>query len=400
MRRRAALLLVLLLAAQLVSGCWSSHELNDLSIVVGLGIDLEGDKYKVTVQVVNPGQVAVKKQGGSPTSPVITYEETGVTIPEAVRRMTVKAPRAIYFAHMRIVVLGSDLAQSGISRPLDYISRDLEMRNDFYLVIAKNATASDILKTFSSIDPIPANNMYTKLETSDKLWAATAKMTLVQLLQDLSKQGKSPTMTGIEIIGDRSASNKASNGQYISPPVMLTYSGTAVFMGDRMVGWLDETETKALNYVQNNVVHTVGFVSCPRGDGNISMEVARSKTRIAVNTRRGEPEFDVYLRLEQNISDIECGTDMSDVDIITDLKRQTDLKLKRMIEDAIRKVQQKYGTDVFGFGDVLHGKAPEAWHAIKDWNEVFTHVKVRVHVNSILRRTGTILQPVQHQMER
>ncbi|GAA3407453.1 Ger(x)C family spore germination protein [Paenibacillus hodogayensis] len=398
--KRTIVWCALLLALAPLTGCWSRHELNELSIVVGLGIDKDGDKYKITAQIVNPGQVVVKKQAGSNVSPVITYEETGVTVPEALRRMTVKLPRRLYFAHMRMVVIGEDVARTGIGRPLDFISRDMEMRNDFYLVVAKKASASDVLKTFSSIDPIPANNMFTKLETSDELWAATGKMTLVELIDDLSTQGKSPTMTGVEIVGNRGDANRASSGQYIDPPVILTYSGMAAFKFDRMVGWLNENETKALKYIQNSVSQSIGYVSCPHGDGNISMEVARARSHIDVKVRGGVPVFDVSLRVEQNISDIECDADLMDVSIIAKLKEESDRKLKTMMEGAILKAQKQFGADIFGFGDVLHSKSPKTWHSIKDWNKVFENVEIRVHADTILRRTGTTLQPVQQQIER
>jgi spore germination protein KC len=37
-----------------VTGCWSRHELNDLAIAVGIGIDKTGDQYQVSAQVVYP----------------------------------------------------------------------------------------------------------------------------------------------------------------------------------------------------------------------------------------------------------------------------------------------------------------------------------------------------------
>ncbi|NOU91871.1 Ger(x)C family spore germination protein [Paenibacillus sp. LMG 31456] len=396
MKRAVAVCLFLVFLSLSLTGCWSRHELNDLNIVVGMGIDKSEGKYKITVQTVNPGQVASKKGSISTASPVVTYEEIGTTIPEALSRMTVKAPRHLYFAHLRMVIIGEKAAKEGISKQLDFLSRNMEMRTDFYFVIARKTDASEVLKMNSPMDPIPANNIYTKLDNSDKLWSATGSMTLNHLLQDLETEGKSPSITGIEIVGDRSIGGKTTNGQYIEPPVVLQYAGMAAFKADRMVGWLDENDTKVLNYVQNSVYQTTGYIPCPKGEGNITMQVIRSDTVIKASIHNGHPEFDVHIRIEQDISDAECRIDLSKATIVPELKKLTDNKLVTLIEGSIKKVQKNLGTDIYGFGDALHHQYPKVWHQIKDWNNVFTTVKVRVHVNSILRRMGTILQPVDY----
>ncbi|MBH9787576.1 Ger(x)C family spore germination protein, partial [Clostridioides difficile] len=37
----------------LLSGCWSKRELNELAIVVALGIDKIDEEYEITVQIVD-----------------------------------------------------------------------------------------------------------------------------------------------------------------------------------------------------------------------------------------------------------------------------------------------------------------------------------------------------------
>ncbi|WP_282942487.1 Ger(x)C family spore germination protein [Paenibacillus sp. RC67] len=323
--------------ALMLSGCWSRHELNEMSIVVGMGIDKVTDHYKITVQTVNPGQVAVKKGPSTNASPVITYDEIGTTIPEALARMSVKVPRHLYFAHLRMVVIGEEVAKAGISKPMDYLSRNLEMRTDFYFVLARGAKAADILKVLSVMDPIPANNMYTKLETSDNYWAATGSMNLNNLLQDLGAYGKSPTMTGIEISGNPKLGEKMSNGQYVDPPALLQYSGMAAFKGDRFVGWLDEIDTRALNYVQDSVRQSVGHIQCPGGEGYITMQAIRTHTYIKSNLVNGKPEFDVNIRIEQDLADAECKVDLSKSSIVNELKKQSDSQLEAFIEASIKK---------------------------------------------------------------
>ena len=75
MKRSTACLLLLLIASTLLTGCWNRRELNEIAIAVGLGLDTDGDGYLVSVQVVNPGEVANGKGGGQ--SPATLYKATG-----------------------------------------------------------------------------------------------------------------------------------------------------------------------------------------------------------------------------------------------------------------------------------------------------------------------------------
>lgn len=395
--RQLAMCLIIGMLIPLLAGCWDRNELNEISLVVGLGIDKVDNLYKVSVQLVNPARVAPKSGVSSNASPVVTFEESGKTLPEALRRMEVKAPRKLYYAHLRMIVLGEELARSGIGKPLDFISRNPQMRTDFFLIIAKNSYASEVLKIFSRMDPIPANNLYTTLEASDKLWAATGKTTLDKLIQELSKPGKSPTMTGVEIIGNKQVGESTANIEKIEPPALLRYSGMAIFKLDRMVGWIGEDETKALNYVQNSINQTVGFLSCPGDSGSISVDAVNISSHMKTQVKNGKPIIQVHLRVEENISDIECDVDITQKPVLDKLKEEGDQKLKKMITNAIHKVQKQYGTDIFGFGQLIHQKNPKIWSQYKDWNEEFKQLEVHVEVDTVLRRMGTIVQSIEQQ---
>ena len=130
----------------LLTGCWSRHELNDLAISVGMGFDKKDDQVQVTIQIVNPGEVASRRGGGGMTTPVSTFKATSKTIFEALRKIATQSPRKVYSSHLRILVISEELAREGITPILDGISRNHEMRADFYIVVAKGTTAENSIK--------------------------------------------------------------------------------------------------------------------------------------------------------------------------------------------------------------------------------------------------------------
>src|SRR5207253_4416944 len=133
MNRVICIFLMFLLLISFLTGCWSSKELNELSIVTALGIDKTENGYLVSAQIINPGEIAGKTSSGR--TEVIRFMKSGNTILEAIRKLATDSPRKIYVSHLRVVVFGEKLAREGIGKTLDILSRDHEMRSDFYLMV-------------------------------------------------------------------------------------------------------------------------------------------------------------------------------------------------------------------------------------------------------------------------
>ncbi|GJM82919.1 hypothetical protein HMSSN139_54150 [Paenibacillus sp. HMSSN-139] len=146
MVRKTAVIMLFCIVAALLAGCWNRRELNELGIAVAAGVDKEGDRYRLTVQVVDPGQVTAQK-GASGGAPATLYTSEGDTILEAARRITQISPRKIYLSHLRVYLIGESLAKQGIGQVLDLLTRDHEIRTDFYLVVTRGTSALEMLKS-------------------------------------------------------------------------------------------------------------------------------------------------------------------------------------------------------------------------------------------------------------
>lgn len=371
------------------TGCWNRRELNTLGIAVGYGMDKAGDQIQLSVQVVDPGEAASRK-GGRSLSPVTLYSAKGKTVFEALRKMTKESPRKIYSSHVRILVIGEALAKDGIADVLDFLSRDHELRNDFYIVVAKNTKAENILKVMTSLEKIPSINIFDSLETSEKSWAPTRKVTLNELIADLTSQGKQAVLTGVESTGNKEVGNTRKNVETIDAPNRVHYSSLAVFNGDKLIGWLSEEESKAYNYLTNHVKSTVGVMDCPKR-GQMAFEVIRSKTTVKGKLAEGKPAIDVNLRIEMNVGEVNCSIDLTKPKTIEEIKNLADQTVKAFIDEAIGKMQKQYKVDIFGFGQAIHRTEPKLWKKIgKDWDAHFVDLPVNVNVDARVRRLGTV----------
>lgn len=392
MRRKITLFIIILLMLNLISGCWNRRELNELAITVAMAIDKSAnDQFLVTTQVVNPAQIAAK-QGGGQKTPVTTYQEKGNTVFEALRRMTTVTARKLYFPHIQILVLSEELAKEGLAETLDFLSRDHELRSDFYVLIAKDTKAENVLKVLTDLENIPATKLFTSLETSQKAWAPSMAVTIDKLIADIVTEGKEAQLTGLQIKGDIQKGEKSEHVQEIEPDVTLKYSGLAVFKGDKLIGWLNENDSKSVNYVLGNVKSTIGEMSCPEEKGKIAIEVIRTKADLKAKVENGLPKGSIKIQLEGNVGEVQCRElDLTKTKTIDELEKKSEKIVNKLIESTIAKAQEKFKVDIFGFGEAIHRSNPDYWKKVKnEWNEEFTDMPIEVQTEVKIRRIGTI----------
>lgn len=307
--------------------------------------------------------------------------------------MTTKSPRKVYAAHLRLFVIGEELArEEGIGKVLDLISRDQELRTDFFIIVAKGTTAEQVLKILSiPLEKIPANKMFQSLQTSEKAWAATSGIDLNQLLAFIVSEGQRSILTGIEIIGDPKAGEGQQNLQTSAPPAVLNFNGMAAFNKAKLIGWLDEGESIGTNYVLNKVQSTIINIPCT-DEGLMGLELLRAKSEVKGTVKNETPKVTVSIQGEANIADVECPeVDLTKSKTIDEMEKKAEENTKSKIEAALKKAQEDFKSDIFGFGEAIHRGDPEYWKKHKsNWDAEFASLPVEIKVDIKIRRTGTV----------
>jgi spore germination protein KC len=379
---------VLLILSLFLTGCWDRRELNELGIALALGIDKVEDEYQVTAQVVVPSEISTKSSTGR--SPVTLFQANGETVYEALRKLTKNSPRKIYPGHLRMLVIGEDLAEEGIGESLEFLSRDWEFRSDFYVVIAKDMTAEEILNVTTTLEAIPANKMFNTLKTSEAAWAATSGIVLDELITDLTNEGKEAVLTGILVTGNQEIGTSKQNVESITPEARIVYDQLAVFKKDKLLGWLTEQESRGYNDITNTVENTISVISCPK-EGKISIEIIQLKSDIKGRVNKGKPEVDVNIKVKGNVGDVECQINLSEPKTIAELEKITKKDMEDNINLTIETVQKQYESDIFGFGEAIHRSNPKEWKKIKEqWDKGgFSELTANVKVDVKLQHTGT-----------
>lgn len=375
-----------------LTGCWNRREVNDLGIAVALGIDKQDNgNYLVSVQLLNPGEVSSAQSTGYDT-PVTTYSASGKIIFEALRKLTQQLPNKVYLAHLRMIIIGEEVAREGIYKPIDFLSRDPEMRTDFYVVVTKDNTANEVLEVLTSYEKIPANKLFDSLESSSETWAATGKVKLNELMDDIVSEGTQPILTAVKILGDPDEGKTPENVLTTAPNAILSYDGMAAFRKNKLIGWLNEDESKGLNYIKGNVKNTIVVTEIE--DGQVGVEVTNTQCEITPHVKNGNPTIDVKITGKANVADVNTRLDLMNEHIFNEIEEKTNADIKDTIRQAVEKAQNDFESDIFGFGERIHKTDPQKWEKLKkEWADVFPDAAVNITVDIQVKRAGTITDP-------
>ncbi|MGG0419556.1 Ger(x)C family spore germination protein [Priestia aryabhattai] len=394
MKRKGIFLLIIVTMTLLLTSCWSKKELTDLAIVAALGIDKAKDgRYHITLQIINPGNVAGGMQGGgggTQSPPITIYSASGDNLVEASRRASGRISRRLYYAHTNLVVVGEKLAkEDGIDTLIDGLDRDPEFRNTSTLVIANHSSAADLVKALTPVDKIPANKVLKTLEFTQRKWGENVKTSLQEVMRSLESPGRGTVVSGFRLVGNPQQAQKLDNLQESAPEATLRASGIAVLKQGKLVDWLYGKPAIGTVWILDKIQGTDINIDWKGKKEAIAYQTVRQKTSISAQVKNGQPHISVHTRVEGDIGDMEVPVDITNPKVITKMEQSIRKKIEKDLKIAIERAQ-KNRTDILGFGEALHRTRPNKFKKLKqEWNDVyFPKLDVDITVEAYVRRAG------------
>ncbi|QDZ88418.1 Ger(x)C family spore germination protein [Priestia megaterium] len=394
MRRKGIFLLLMIAITVLLSSCWSKKELTDLAIVSAVGIDKTKDgRYHLTLQIINPGNVAGGMQGGgggTQSPPVTIYSASGDNLVEASRRASGRISRRLYYAHTNLVVVGEKLArEEGVNTLIDALDRDPEFRTTSSLVIANHSTAADLVKTLTPVDKIPANKVLKTLEFTERIWGENVKVSIQDVMKGLQSPEGETVVSGFRLVGNHKQAQKLENLQESAPEATLRASGIAVLKQGKLVDWLYGSPARGTVWILDEIQGTDINIDWGGKKEAIAYEPVRQKTNVSAQVKKGQPYISIHTRVEGNIGEMEVPVDITNPKVLTKIEQALRKEIKKELKKAIEQAQ-KNKTDVFGFGEAIRRSRPNDWKKLKSkWSDVyFPELNVVITVEAYIRRTG------------
>lgn len=374
-------------------GCYNYKELNDLAITSAIGIDKSDNGYKVTAQVVNTQKEGTDNNSSSDPK-IIIYEHTSKTVQEAVRYMVLESPKRLYPNHMQVIIISEDVAKDGILGSLDLFFRDSELQKNFYVLISKDVSANQILKTLTPADSIVSSNIKKSLESDSSYLGITELVTYDELINTYLNPNKEISLPSVTLKGKKKGSDKIDNIEQSDSSTKVVLSQMAIFKDDKMIGYLDDKQSIALSFIKGKINNTIIKYKC--NGGYVVVETTNSKSSINVDNKGN---FRIKISGDAAINEVSCDINLENDNSISKINKQVNKEIKKNVNNTIKYVKNNYNSDIFNFLDILYKNQYSLYKKISnDWyKDKFKDSKIDIDVDIKVVEKGNTLRVIKNE---
>lgn len=376
--RKKIFLILYIIVAILLTGCWDVIEINQRNYVASIGFDINeeakskkgADRFLVTF--VYP-IVGAAGQEQKPKAKKAVISTTVRTIFEGSRQLSTRIANPLDLKHMKVILIGEDLLREPevMKEILDAIGRDKRI-NRKVKIVAVEGKAQDVLKI------TPKEESFSGLYLND-------------ILENDRNASRFTAQTYSSLIKDMDIKVASLVPRAIPKKDEIKLSGGGIIKDYKLVGWIGEKENGSIaiangkiksDIVNVNIENTVVsyILNHVESKKNVKMENGKIKANIKIS-------IEGYLQKYK----LDTGKDVFDVAFLDSIEKSLEKEIKGEIEDTIDILQKKYSADVIGIGDHMSKFEPDIWDKVKDnWDETFSNIDIKVSVDVKVRRTGLI----------
>ncbi|MGP7816541.1 Ger(x)C family spore germination protein [Niallia sp. 01092] len=371
-----------------LTGCWSSHELEEVGLSVGLALDQgkessfekklkeqEGlypkrDILTLTYQFVNPLGTGSNSEGKGQQKAFINISETGDSVHQMTREFSLRSQLPVFSPHLKVIVISENLARKyRLEQLLDQFLRNNEIRPSCLLVISKGQ-ASDTLESKDAKE-IPAFRLIGISDNEYRTTRILAPVTLAKLMGKLQSDSSFLVQNVI-----------SANGE-------VKFSGAAVIeaKSSKLRGFLNEEELEGLTWITGKGKGGLVKTYDKETDQQIIYEVKTMKSKITPHIKGNTISFDVNIESEGRISE---NWTVSEKTSLKTAEKAVEEEVNRLVDHVLKLMQEDYKVDVAGFGNELRIHNPKMWEKVKkDWEQTFREASIKYNVQLTITDYGS-----------
>lgn len=380
-------ILIIIPLLLMMTGCWNYRELNQLAISTAMSIDLTEDKeeYKVSLLIANGKNNQTNNREGQ--SQTVVYSGKGKTISRALKEINLQIPKIPYIGHLGVVVVSEDVAKKGMKHIMDYLLRNPESVKRFYLILAKDDSAEDVIKVLSPLETFPGQSISTNISISNEQEAISTKITYSKFVENLLKEGKDPSLPSISISGNSEKGSSDKNLESSDIKTKTKLGPISLFKDDKLVYFATESESRGINIITNQIDEMIVEYKCD--NGHVVVNLTGMKTNIKVSFKDKKPHASITVNSDGAIQELTCDKNIQKNEVILQIEKSIEKKVKEKIKHAV-ETTQKYNVDPFGIGNLFYKNYPTYFKKIEDWHEIYKDVTFEYKVNLNLNTKGSV----------
>ncbi|WP_144529421.1 Ger(x)C family spore germination protein [Peribacillus simplex] len=376
-----------------LTGCWSSHEIEEQSLGIGLAFDkgkktfidkelneqgegyLRKDLITSTYQIITP-QVAssTTKQAGPQKKAYVNVSQTGDSVLQMTRELSLRSEQPLTAHHMKVIVISEELSKSyGLEQLLDLNLRDNDFRPSCLVLISKGR-ASNTLET-KTAGEIPAFRLVGIVENAYRTARILPPMPLIKIESKIKSESSFLLQNVLSVNGD------------------VKFAGAAVIDGKthKMTGTLNEEELEGVTWITGKGKGGVVKSFDEETGQLIVYEIESMKSTIIPRVNGNNISFDVNIESEGRLSEtwVDLGNTFKN-EFLKKAEKSSEKEVERLVRSVVEKMQKEYQVDVAGFGNRLRIEKPKVWQKVKkDWDQTFSETLINYNIKLTIKDYGT-----------
>lgn len=368
-------LVCLFLLLFFLSGCWSSVEINNRTIVNGIYVD-KGEKpgeVELTISNSLPNRLGSSSLGSSTITskpPYSAVSNTGSTLAEAFARIQDDLTRTISWGHTRIIVVGKEYAKQGLKPLLEWILRQPTFHlNTFILVAPGKAKDLNFMQAIYEKTPAEVLREY-----------GSQHFILSTTIHEMLVGYFTHSDYAISQLTSQKAKMASEMGQ------VHTWYGTdgaEIFHNDKLVGKVGPKEALMFAWMEKRLNSPTFIIHHGKNKNKISMKFRQLDTQIRPRVVGKKIHISVQLKGVGEILSADTKDNITDRKVIHQIEKETNQYLRKIVLSGLHKTQKKQ-SDALQLGRYVDWYIPNKWDQIKkNWGEYYSK-QVNFEVKSLV----------------
>ncbi|MGI5881182.1 MAG: Ger(x)C family spore germination protein [Syntrophomonadaceae bacterium] len=384
--KKLILITMAFLSCFFISGCWDSIDINSIATPVNIGIDLDKDGKIAFSTLFSQAQVA--EESGNLQSTLFTTEASDYSVSLAARRQMLFLPRVPDWSNVQGVILGENIAQNGLYKTTDFFIRNRRLIPAAEIFIADGSTPGELL---DNVCLTGKDSIAQLVRLNELLTGAYVPVSKEAFIYKLMTPGIEPAVPRLSLIESANNSKRLTGEEKnsIIGPKRMVLNGMAVFKGNKMVGNLNEYESRGYRWLNPSINRGgILIIKSPLTPGeyiNLGIESFKSKTVPQVNGNNISMLLNIYVRFD--FYDSTRPDIVYDQQLENDLRKAVEAEVSRQIRSCIEK-SQNLNSDITGWGRILESRHPAEWKRVKsNWDNIYPLIKVDIRVEADINHT-------------
>lgn len=356
----------------LLNGCGVT-EVNKASIPLGFGTDYQDNRIVFTSQLANPSAPEQSASQG-PRFTVVSAE--GATIAEAARKISISTSQTPLWSHSSLLLFSESFARHDMALFMDYVARNHFVRKNIPVVITHDTTPEEVFNIKPLVSPYTATVIRDILQTQESQIGIYTSVTLLEFINRFAVPGIEPVAPMITIDKSR-------------PPEKLKLEGMAVFKGRKMVGSLNEYQSRGYRFMRPGMIQG-GLFTIPSPldpESKVTLELSRSQAKIIPVIQGNSIKMKIALKAEGNFYEQGGPGNLFTPEIFRQLEQSANQEIKNQIIQCINQAQS-LDSDIFGWGKMVHSADPQLWKEVaSQWDQIFPTIEAEIKVKYEIRRS-------------